>query len=431
MTGRRGLRLWCEPGSDTRGLTGVLQWLWGESGEADEARVGVGTAAEASDLQRLVSEGRLEGAVVLCAPSAGEAGDGGRPLQGTAKFEQGHLRGGFWEPRPRDGDHAVPALTSGLGTHAFAGQSLLWVGAPADGDWGSLRVAWVLSAIRSFLEGSLGLSVRALPPIGCLRLDDVPGTAEFQLDGKAKDDREQARFARKLAGAAARSGSVLNIATACRALDDGDPSKRVSLEQVWPSAVEELRAGVAAGAMEAVCHGYLGLVPEALDRGEVDYHEYGTLSEPEARDLLTRVVAWQREQLGEAPTFVAVDWTYSEGALAAADHLGLAAWLPPAPAPPLKGHTMRESLRGPLDGIAGVDFRPLAWLAESGLPPTVTLHGRSLDNRRAAFRIPRDGVSLARAYLHRDIFRLLRLGGVEWVGASRMRAALEEHAPQS
>ena len=431
MTRGRALRLWCEPGSKARDFTGVLQWLWGESGGANEVRVGIGTAGEASELQRLVSEGRIQGAVVLCAPSAGEGGDGGRPLRGTAKFENGHLRGGFWEPRPETAGRTLPALTSGLGTHAFVGQGLLWVGAPADGDWGSLRVVWVLSVIRSFLEGSLGLSVRALPPIGCLRLDDMPGTAEFQLHGKAKSDRKQARFARRLAGAAARSGSVLNIASACRALADGDASRRVPLEQVWPRAVEELRAGVAAGAMEPVCHGYLGLVPEALDRGEVDYHEFGTLSRAEARDLLARIVAWQRQHLGETSTFVAVDWTYSDGALAAAEDVGLAAWLPPAPAPPLRGHRMRESLHGPLDGVSGVDLRPLAWLADCGLPPTVTLHGRSFDNRRAAFRIPRDSVPLVRAYLRRDIFRLLGLGGVEWVGASRMRAALEEHALQS
>ena len=167
--------------------------------------------------------------------------------------------------------------------------------------------------------------------------------------------------------------------------------------------------------------------PRRSGAGEVDYHEYGHLGEEKALAVLRDVVAWQRVNLGEAPTFVAVDWTYSEGTRAAAKELGLTAWLKPAPGPLAEESAIRETLVGRLDGIARLDFSPLRRLAELGVPPTVTLHGRSLDNRRESFDLPRDALALAGAFAKRDIYRLLELEGVKWLGASEYANVIAEY----
>ena len=400
-------------GSPAAPLAAALEWLWRPAG--GKAGVGFGVAEEAESLTMRVSDGDLAGAVIFEESTAQGA-------EGEARFAEGmRLRGSFGLLD----DEGEPWTSSSLGVHAVADDRVLTLAAPPDGWWGTLRFAWVAEAIARFAEERLELELRRLPAIGCLRLDDIPGTAEFQLENKAKDDRTQTKLARSLAKAAADNDAVLNIAVACMAL--GPEKEPVPLQDVWPKAIEALRAGVAKGTFEPVCHGWLGLVPEALAKGEIDFHEYEPLDADQAMERLREVVAWQRENLGEAPTFVAVDWTYGEGARYAAARLGLTSWLRPELGPLAEPAAVRETLTGTLDGIAGIDFTPLAVLAKVGVPPTVTLHGRSLDRRRETLALPTDAASLAKAMAKRDIYRLLELDGVRWLGAKQFTEAITAH----
>ncbi len=397
-------------GSPLAPLSSALEWLWRPSG----GRVGIGAVNERETLSARVERGELTGAVVFD-PEA-------RKARGEARFENGmRLRGSFGVLD----DRGEAWARSSLGVHAAVDGNLLTIAAPAHGEWGTLRFAWVADALARFVSDRLEFKLRKLPPIGCIRIDDIPGTAEFQLDERAKGDRTQTNLARALSKAAKANDAVLNIAVACEAL--GDTKQPVPLQQVWPRAINALRTGVEAGALEPVCHGLLGLVPEALERGEIDFHEYEPLDERQALDTLRRVKEWQRSNLGEAPTFVAVDWTYGKGARFAAARLGLVSWLKPEPAPLAEPGAVRETLVGTLDGIAGVDFSPLETLARAGVPPTVTLHGRSLDRRRETFDLPRDAIALASALRKRDIFRMLELDGVKWLGAKEWTETVEAH----
>lgn len=414
MTGTSDVRgaFVVSPGSPLEPLTKALEWLW----RPDPALGRVGFALEAgrSALEELIGAGELSGAIVFAEPERRAVGEG--------RFADGmQLRGDFGL-LPDSGETWV---RSSLGTHATASERVLTLAAPADGGWGTLRLAWVAEAISRFCEERLGIGLRRLPPVGCLRLDDIPGTAEFQLEDRAKDDATQLKLAKALTRAASDAGAVLNVAVACRAL--GPDKEPVPLEEVWPEAVKELRAGVERGAIEPVCHGWLGLVPDALERGEVDFHEYGALEAGEAEALLRQVVRWQRLNLGAAETFVAVDWTYGTGTRLAASSMGLVSWLRPSPGPLVEPGAVRETLAGPLEGLAGVDFSPLSVLARAGVPPTVTLHGRSLDRRRESFDLPRDAPALAKAMVKRDIFRLLELDGVKWLGANAFAQTLAAH----
>ena len=400
-------------GSPAASLAATLEWLWRPSGA--KAAVAFATAEEAEVLSKRVLAGELAGAVVFERSTA-------KGAEGVARFAEGmHLRGSFGLLD----DEGEPWTRSSLGVHAAVDDRVLTLAVPADGGWGTLRFAWVAEAIARFAEERLEIELRRLPAIGCLRLDDIPGTAEFQLEDKAKDDRTQTKLARSLAKAAASGNAVLNIAVACQAL--GPEKEPVPLQEVWPKAIEALRAGVARGTFEPVCHGWLGLVPDALAKGEIDFHEYEPLDADQAMETLREVVAWQRENLGEAPTFVAVDWTYGAGTRYAAARLGLTSWLRPELGPLAEPAAVRETLVGTLDGVAGVDFTPLSALAKAGVPPTVTLHGRSLDRRRETFDLPRDAVSLARAAAKRDIYRLLELDGVRWLGAKEFTETITAH----
>lgn len=397
------------PGSEAGPLARALDWLWRPRGGV----LGVGTGAEREALEGSLSAGEMNGLVIL--------DDKVRTIRGEALFESGmRLRGEFG--LLGDGE---PWLRSSLGVHAAVRGRTLALAASADGGWGTLRFAWVVTAIARFCEERLQMKLDRIPPVGCLRIDDIPGTAEFQLEGRAKSDRVQMRLATRLAEKAAAEGAVLNIAVACRAL--GPDREVVPLEEVWPRATAALKKGVARGALEPVCHGWLGLVPAALERGEIDFHEYEPLSLQEARETLSAVSRWQEENLGPATTFVAVDWTYGEHARAAAAELGLVSWLPPEPGPLAEADAVRETLAGHLEGVAGVDLSPVTALAKAGVPPTVTLHGRSLDRRRETFRLPGDGLALARALIKRDIVRLLELDGVGWLGAGEFARRVQAH----
>ena len=405
-------------------LAGALSWLWRLDGPAPEpgpGAVALTTAARAPEVERMARSGHLAGAIVI----SNVEGPEGRPLgssHGTANFPGFSLRGEF--ATVAAGGGWSPVVESSAGVHAVRRERVLWLSAPPDAEWGTLRAVWALEAIAGFLE-ELGMERTVLPSIGALRLDDFPGTAEFQLAGNSKSDRTQSALAARLRERARRTHSVLNVAVACRALDgSGRPTP---IERIWPKAIATLAEGVEAGEVEPVCHGHLGLVPERLEEGEIDYHEFGDLGEADASALLAQITAWQRANLGEAKTFVAVDWTYSEGTRRAAKDAGLLTWDAPRLGPLWTGAGAAETLRGPLPGLAGVDLRPVRRLAELGVPPIVTLHGRSLDRRRETLDLPKDALALLRAFARRDIFRLLGLEGVRWRGALEVASAIRRH----
>jgi hypothetical protein len=417
--------LWVSPTSPACRFTEALAWLWRLSWSDDAKRlggVGIGVVREASVLAEHVAEGRLAGAVILAGTSQPRwTGSGPGPtckrVEGVAQFPDYALSGDF---TVLEAEHGV--VKSSLGVHAFETHGILTLGCAADGGWGTLHLSWVLDAVANFLEAAGGSTLTKLPPVGCLRLDDFPGTAEFQLAGVAKSDRRQARRARALRKRFGASSNVLNIATSCEAMRD---EEHVPLQTVWPQSISELRKGVIAGVVEPVCHGFLGLVPEDLAAGRTNFREYAALDEKAAGDLLDRVLEWQRENLGEPYSFVAVAWDYSEGTRAAARARGLPCWTRPSPGPLMEGDEPKETLIGALPGLQGADFRPIAALAGLGLPPVFTLHGLSLDNRRETMGGP---VNAARVTLNRDIFRLASLTGVRWVGAGALISALEDHA---
>jgi hypothetical protein len=124
---------------------------------------------------------------------------------------------------------------------------------------------------------------------------------------------------------------------------------------------------------------------------------------------------------------VAPAWGYSEGALEAAAERDLPAWLRPAAAPLRDAGNLRESLNPALRGLHLFDFAPLARLAAVGLPPTLVFHGRSLDPRPQSPWPPRHPLTLARLALRRDILRVPRIPGLDWVGAGRLAELLQAH----
>jgi peptidoglycan/xylan/chitin deacetylase (PgdA/CDA1 family) len=177
-----------------------------------------------------------------------------------------------------------------------------------------------------------------------------------------------------------------------------------------------------------VCHGLLHLVPEKMERGEVDWFEFRELDRDEAGRRLDKAIAWQESALGRRPpTFVAPAWGYSEGALAAAADHDLPAWLPPTPGPLLDGPNIRETLDPALRGIYKLDYSPLARWASAGMPPTLVFHGGMFDLRFALLRPAHDYVTLARLMLKRDILRVPGIEGVKWVGAGEYAELLREH----
>jgi hypothetical protein len=74
-----------------------------------------------------------------------------------------------------------------------------------------------------------------------------------------------------------------------------------------------------------------------------------------------------------------------------------------------------------------LDYRPLASLAESGLPPSVVLHGTVFDRRRASLDLPRDLPAALRLVLGRDIGRLPGVAGLDWIGAGAYSRVLRLH----
>jgi hypothetical protein len=417
------------PGSPAAGATAGLAWLWrlGPVLEApDRSAVGIGTAAEAAELDELARTGALAGAVVF-APQPDPRDlvlPARRRVSGIAAFESGARVDGDFVVL--DGGESV--VHSSIGVHAAVvnGRTLV-LGADATSAWTLFRQFWILAAIARFLTMRLERALVLLPRVGCVRLDDVPGTAQLQVQGDARSDRRQVRRIRALARAYRDGGGVLNLAVAARALDL-DERKEIPLEEHWPHSVAAIAAGVTAGTFELVGHGYLHLNREALRRGEVEKEEFARLGAAEAGRRIDAALEWQANVLGQRPnTFVAPAWAYSDGTLAALADRRLPAWLRPAPAPIREYGVVRETVDSAFRGMRGLSLEPLATLAEFGLPPTPVFHGGLFDRRIEQLRASRDVLSAARLFARRDILRLASIQGVRWIGAGELIRLLDTH----
>ena len=392
-----------------------LSWLWRLGPVLDSpapAAVGFGSDAEGSALRELVERGDLAGAVVFST---------GRTATGVARFPAGErVRGDFTMAQS-----GTPVVESSLGVHAAREDGVLFLGADPEAWWQRLEYHWVLEALEPFLAERLGRPAVKLPPVGVVRLDDAPGTAQLQMQGRSHSDSRQRARLRSLRLAFGTPGARLNAAVAAEALAQG---RRVPLDEVWPSSIAQIRSGVAEGTFEPVCHGLLHLVPEKMERGEVDWLEFSELDREEASRRLEIALDWQERVLGRRPaTFVAPAWGYSEGALQAATDHGLAAWLPPKPGPLLEGPHLRETLNPALEGIHKLDYTPLARWAAAGRPPTLVLHGWLFDKRMELLRPAHDYASLARLFLRRDLLRIPGIDGVKWIGAGDYADLIRAH----
>jgi hypothetical protein len=421
-------RLHARPGTPEAALADALAWLWRlppTATDPEPGAVGLGGPEDAPALAAAVREGRLAGAAVL----AGGEGPADGPLPQrrlvtatAARFDGGTVEGDFvlLDPEGR-----ATAVRSGAGVHAVRDGDLLVLGADPAG-WGDLGFFWVLRALAGFVSELLRRPLALLPPVGCLRLDDAPGTAELQLQGLAKDDAEETKRIERILRALERSGSKLVAAVVASALGD-DGERAVPIDQVWPRAVQALARGADAGTIEPACHGLLHLDAAARAEGRIEAREFLNVSRDEAGRLIDEASTWMTERLGPPCSFIAPAWGYSDGALAAAAERGLPTWTPPEPGPPLEGLRLRESLHDGLPGLHRLDYSPLAALAGAGLPPTVVFHGRLLDGRMERLRAKRDALSLARLIRRRDLERIAALEGVRWIGAAELVERLRAH----
>ncbi len=414
------------PGSGIRPFAETIGWLWRVPlGEAPgPGAVGLGTIDDGRELESLIASRRLAGAAVFGSRPGPDQGrvPGRQRLAGAARFGPGLVTQGDFTVLHGPG---AAVARSSLGAHALRQGDWLTLGFDPVASWGTLQHFWALRPLADFLAELLGRPLAMLPPIGMVRYDDVPGTAEQQLKGETKSDAHVRRRLRRILGAYRRSGAVLNAAIASHALD-GD--REVPLEQVWPGAIEMLRAAIAEGVVEQVCHGYLH-----LDRGNpgaegIDPREFARLDPRQARERIEAALGWASRVLGERPrTFIAPNWGYSTGTLEALAGIGLPAWLPFGFGPLVEGPNARETLVSTVNGIHELDYGPLAALAAAGLPPYVTIHGGLMDARFDGLRGPRHLPALARLALRRDLVRLPGVDGVRWVGAGELMERLRAH----
>jgi hypothetical protein len=414
--------LYVAPDSEARAFAEGIAWLWRLgplNHEPGTGAVGLGVAADGAALGRLVARGQLAGAIVL---AAGSSEDEPLPaltrVTGVADLPEGSVKGTFTtflEGRP--------VLRSRLGLHAVERGGVFYLGS-SPGDWAAVSTYWLFGLIADVLRAALARPLIVLPPIGCVRLDDVPGTALQQVTNRAHPDRTMVRRIRKLTRRYGCAGARLVVAVSSEAFVDGQP---VPLAEVWPESVVALRDGVRAGVLETACHGTLHLDVEAFAEGTIEPREFARLSEDEARRRIQKAAGWLSETIGKPESFVAPAWGYSSGALAAAAASALPAWCEPGPGPLFTGPQLFETTRNSLLGVTRVDYRFLSALARLGVPPTVVFHGRLLDNRRDTFDLPGDAVACLRLAFCPDLFRMPRVSGVRWVGARELVDALRAH----
>jgi len=416
-------RLFCPASSPVAPLVDGLAWLWRLGLRLESpapTAVGVGDAADAAELDALVRARQLSGAVILAAGAHGEAGPMPARYIRSGVARLGGVRVEGVHTLFADG-HAV--VRSSLGTHAVRRGNVLVLGAdPAL--WGRLDLFWALETVASFLVERLERPLVLLPPVGCLRLDDFPGTAELQLRGDARGDRRQRRRAETLIARLESERARLIVAVAAQALDR---DAEVPLDRVWPDAVTALASGVERGVLEPACHGLLHLNPHARASGRVDPREFAGLDVGEAGLRLDAACAWLRTHVGEPRSFVAPAWGYGPGVLAAAAARELPTWLPAAPGPLLNGFALHETLAIGLPGLHRIDYAPLRRLAELGLPPIVVFHGQLVDDRIPRLRATRDVATAGLLALLPDLPRIARLSGVRWVGVPELLELLRAH----
>ena len=415
--------LYAAPDSPARAFTEGIAWLWRLSPvqpEPGARAVGFGVAEERPALARLIAGGQLAAAIVFAAVE-----DGDEPMRprtrvakGIADLPEGSVKGThtvFLEGRS--------VLRSRLGVHAIEQNGILHLGA-SPSDWGTVGTYWLFSLIADFLRRTLARPLIVLPPLGCVRLDDVPGTALQQVRGRAHPDRTMVQRIRRLTEHYRKAGARLVVAVSSEALVAGEA---VPLDEVWPDSVAVLREGTRAGVFEPACHGTLHLDIEAFSEGAVEATEFARLDEDAARRRIEKAAGWLSEAIGEPESFIAPAWGYSPGTLAAVAESGLPAWCGPRPGPLLSGHQLFETTRDSMQGVSRVDYRFLSALARVGIPPTVVFHGRLLDHRRATLKLPGDTLACLLLALRPDLYRLPRVRGVRWIGARELVEALRAH----
>lgn len=419
--------LFAVPGSGARQFAEAIAWLWRLGPVADRPgprSVGIGTAEEADGLAAAARERRAAGAVIL-AP-----GDGAesrivpvrRTVAGLARFARGAgVRDEFTVFATGE-----PVVRTRLGLHAIRDGRLLIVGADPVARWGRLSALWSLTPIQAHLVELLERPLVMLPPLGCLRFDDLPGTIYMQLEGSDKGDERTTKRIELLRRAFGAAGAKLNLAVAARGLAN---DRHVPSEQVWPAGIAAIRRGIEEGVFEIVCHGLLHYDEAAYrEDGRLDPREFQRLDHATAGRHLDQALEWQSRQLALPRSFVAPAWGYSPGTQAAAADRGLPAWHRAAPEPLLVDGNPRETLigAGGIGGVHGVDYGSLVRMAEAGLPPTPVLHGLSLDDRRAGL-LACDAVATARLAMRRDVLRLPKVRGLQWVGAGELIERLRAH----
>ena len=413
-------------GSAIRPFAETIGWLWRVpiTDRAGPDAVGFGAFDEMTGLDSLVRARRLAGVAVFGARPGPDLGPlpGRARIAGVARFRPGYATQGDFTLLRGPG-RAV--ASSSLGSHALREGKILTLGFDPVAAWGTLQHFWALPALADFLADVLGRPMAMLPPVGVIRYDDAPGTAAQQLNGIAKADGKVERRLRRLLRTYRRAGSTLNVAMASRALDEGEP---VPLERIWPRSVELLAGAVAEGTVEQICHGFLHLDASRSSPGSVEPREFGSLDRDEASERISSSLEWAEATLGARPrSFVAPNWSYSEGALAALAELDLPAWLPAGFGPLIVGPNVRETLVSTLNGLHGLDYGPLAALAGCGLPPMVVIHGGLIDARFRDLSFPRNAGALARLALRRDLFRLATVAGVRWIRASELIERIRAH----
>jgi hypothetical protein len=400
------------PGSALEDWAEGLAWLWRLGPPASDP--GVAALRFCDEEGVLAGELQPDGpaAIVFVSGAAPARGPlpGRRVAGGVARLPAGSVAGEFTVF-----DRGEGAVRSNLGVHAFRDGRRLVVGCDPAAQWGDLASYWVYPLIREFVEEITGSRIDALPAIGVLRFDDIPGTAQHQLEGRDKPDARQAPRIRRLVGAFRAAGAVINVAVPAQGLDArGEPA---GLDAVWERSVAELRAGCEDGVVEPVCHGCLHADLDRSTEGEVEFREFAHLDLEDARARISAAIAWQTRALRAPSTFVAPAWAYGPGGRAAASELGLPAWLPPDSPKLLEGDGVHESLIDGPRGIHGFDYHPIVALADAGIPPTIVTHGMTLDIRAGTLRRPREALTLARLLIRRDVLRLAELEGISWIGA--------------
>jgi hypothetical protein len=417
--------LFLAPDSGLRAFGEAIAWLWrlGPLLERpDPAAVGIARQEGAAALRALVDAGELAGGIVFATRPGPEEGPvpNRRWEYGKASFGPGRTVEGQFSLF----DGAGP-ITSSLGSHAVREDNWLVVGADPLAGWGSLRDHWLLPGIADFLVAVLDRPLLTLPPLGCVRYDDLPGNAFQQILGRDHPDDKVERRVREVTEHFGAQGAPISFAITPRTLKDG---QEVDVESVWPRSIAAIAAGIESGAIEPVCHGYLHLNTNDWAEGTPNPREFRDVEREEAERRVAYGMAWSERTLGVTPpSYVAPTWAYGPGLLEVLRERELPAWLPVAPGPLADGAFGRETLTSGMEGLVGFDYGPFAAMAAAGLPATVVVHGGLFDLRAGNLRDPRALVTTAQLVRRRDLFRFPWVDGVRWIGSRELLDRLRAH----